>query len=119
MNSVQIPDKVFFKIGEVSEIVGVKPHVLRYWESEFPTVRPVKSHGKQRLYRKNHIEQLLHLKELLHHQGFTLAGAKKQLRVVTPVVDSVVPDEMPLLNRRPFLLDEIRRDLRLLRQSLS
>lgn len=114
MSTVDIPDKLYFKIGEVAEIVGVKPHVLRYWESEFPAVKPVKSHGKQRLYRKNHILLLLQLKELLHHQGFTLAGAKKQLK------NTPVSEELPLFpQKNNSSLDEIRRDLYRLRQSLD
>ncbi|MBW2452638.1 MAG: MerR family transcriptional regulator [Deltaproteobacteria bacterium] len=77
---VQIPDKLYFKIGEVARLTGVKTHVLRYWESEFGSIRPNKSRSKQRLYRKQDIELILHLKDLLYNQGFTIAGARKQLR---------------------------------------
>ena len=75
-----IPDKLYFKIGEVSEIVGVDPHVLRYWESEFKVVRPQRATSSQRLYRKSDIESLLRIKELLYDLGFTIAGAKQALK---------------------------------------
>jgi len=75
-----IPDKQFFKIGEVSRITGVKAHVLRYWESEFPTLRPQKTKSNQRIYRKRDVELLLHIKKLLYAEGFTIAGARKKLR---------------------------------------
>ena len=74
-----LPNKVYFRIGEVSEIVGVESYVLRYWESEFATLKPVKSPTQQRLYRKNDIELLLKIKRLLYDEMFTIAGAKKQL----------------------------------------
>ena len=77
--SVEIPDKLFFRIGEVSSLVGLKPHVLRYWETEFPSLRPQKSRTNQRLYRRKDIEILLQLKQLLHEEGFTIAGARKAL----------------------------------------
>jgi len=75
-----IPDKLYFKIGEVSEIVGVDPHVLRYWESEFSVIRPQRASSKQRLYRKMDIENILKIQDLLYGRGFTIAGAKKVLR---------------------------------------
>ncbi|HYE72904.1 MAG TPA: MerR family transcriptional regulator [Blastocatellia bacterium] len=74
-----IPDKLFFKIGEVCEIVGVQAHVLRYWESEFPTLQPQKNRAKQRTYRRKDVEMALRIKELLYDEGFTIAGAKKKL----------------------------------------
>jgi len=77
---VQIPDKLYFKIGEVAELAGVKPHVLRYWESEFGTFRPGKSRSQQRKYTRKDIELVLRLKDLLHNQGYTIAGARKKLR---------------------------------------
>jgi len=78
----QLPDKLYFKIGEVASIVGVKPYVLRYWESEFSIVRPSKSRSKHRLYRRKDVETLLHIKHLLHDQRFTIEGARKRLRGV-------------------------------------
>lgn len=72
--------KLYYRIGEVSQIVGVQPHVLRYWESEFKTIRPQKSSKGQRVYSRKDVEKLLRVKELLRNQGFTIAGAKKRLR---------------------------------------
>jgi len=76
----QVPDKLYFKIGEVADIVGVKPYVLRYWESEFSTVRPTKTRSKHRLYRRKDVETLLQIKRLLHEQRFTIEGARKRLK---------------------------------------
>ena len=76
----QIPDKIYFKIGEVAELVGVKSHVLRYWEEEFKSLKPVKSRSNQRLYRREDIEQALLIKSLLYQQGFTISGARQQLK---------------------------------------
>ena len=77
---VQLPDKLYFRIGEVAALVGVKPYVLRYWESEFSIVRPTKSHSKHRLYRRRDVETLLQIKRLLHDERFTIEGARKQLK---------------------------------------
>jgi DNA-binding transcriptional MerR regulator len=74
-----LPDKLYFKIGEVSEIIGVEPYVLRYWESEFPALKPSKSRSQQRMYRKRDVELLLEIKRLLYDEMYTIAGAKKQL----------------------------------------
>ncbi len=75
---VQLPDKLYFRIGEVAELVGVEPHVLRYWETEF-RMRPHRSSSGQRLYRKKDIGRFLRVKKLLHTEGFTIAGARKIL----------------------------------------
>jgi len=74
-----IPDKLYFKIGEVSRLTGVEPYVLRYWESEFDEIQPVKFHN-QRRYRKKDIELILEIRRLLYEERFTIAGARKQLR---------------------------------------
>jgi DNA-binding transcriptional MerR regulator len=74
-----IPDKLYFRIGEVSELVGVEPHVLRYWETEF-RMRPHRSSSGQRLYRKRDIGRFLRIQKLLHSEGFTIAGARKVLK---------------------------------------
>src|SRR5438067_10429393 len=74
-----IPDKLFFKIGEVCELVGVQAHVLRYWESEFPMLQPQKNRAGQRTYRRKDVEMALRIKELLYDEGFTIAGAKRKL----------------------------------------
>ena len=72
------PDKMFFRIGEAAELVGVEPHVLRYWESEFK-MRPQRSPSGQRLYRRDDIARFLRVRKLLHDEGFTIAGARKAL----------------------------------------
>jgi len=78
----EIPDKLYFKIGEVAKITGVKPHVLRYWESEFKVVRPIKSKSNQRLYRKKDVESILMIKNMLYNERYTIAGAKRRLKKV-------------------------------------
>ncbi len=72
--------KLYYRIGEVSKITGVKPYVLRYWESEFRWMAPQKSRSKQRLYRRKDIEMILLIQQLLHGQRYTIAGARKRLR---------------------------------------
>jgi len=74
-----IPEKLFFKIGEVCELAGVQAHVLRYWESEFPMLAPQKNRAGQRVYRKRDVEIALRVKELLYEDQYTIAGAKKRL----------------------------------------
>ena len=74
-----LPQKLYFRIGEVAGIVGVEPHVLRYWEREFRSIRPTKSARGQRVYSRRDVENLLRVRELLYTQGFTIAGARKQL----------------------------------------
>jgi DNA-binding transcriptional MerR regulator len=75
----KIPNKLFFKIGEVCEITDTQPYVLRYWESEFPALAPAKNSSGQRIYRRRDIETVLRIKQLLYEEGFTIAGAKKRL----------------------------------------
>jgi DNA-binding transcriptional MerR regulator len=75
-----IPDKLYFKIGEVSKLAHVETHVLRYWESEFKEIQPKRANSNQRLYRRVDVEKILQIKELLYEKGFTISGAKKFLR---------------------------------------
>jgi DNA-binding transcriptional MerR regulator len=77
-----LPDKLYFKIGEVAKLVGVKPYVLRYWETEFPAIRPGKTRSKHRLYRRRDVEALLEIKRLLHNERYTIEGAKRRLKTV-------------------------------------
>jgi DNA-binding transcriptional MerR regulator len=74
-----IPDKLYFKIGEVAKMADVPTHVLRYWESEFSGISPKRANSKQRLYRRQDVELILNIKTLLHEQGYTIAGARKML----------------------------------------
>lgn len=78
--SAGLPTKLYFRIGEVATVVGVEPHVLRYWETEFRSIRPQKSARGQRVYSRRDVETLLRVKELLYDRGFTIAGARRQLR---------------------------------------
>lgn len=75
----RIPDRTFFRIGDVSAILGVKPHVIRFWESEFPFLAPAKASSGQRVYRRSDIEALILVKHLLHIERFSIEGARKKL----------------------------------------
>lgn len=95
-----IPEKLFFKIGEVSDIVGVKPHVLRYWETEFSSLRPRKTRSGHRLYRRSDVELVVVIKRLLHEEGYTIAGARKRLGKRPEEEPSVKGLEAELSNER-------------------
>ena len=95
----QIPDRLFFRIGDVSEVTGVEPYVLRFWESEFPNLAPKKGSNGQREYRRKDVEMVLEIKRLLYDEGYTIAGARKALKDKTrrkkreprPRVQSALP----------------------------
>ncbi len=89
--------KLYFRIGEVASLVGVEPHVLRYWESEFRSVRPQKSARGQRIYSRRDVDTLLKVKELLYSHRFTIAGAKRKLREggVEPIVEAAAAAAAP------------------------
>src|SRR5713101_5707397 len=76
----QIPDRLYFRIGDVSELLGVEPYVLRFWESEFPTLQPKKGKTGHREYKRKDVELLLEIKRLLYDEGFTISGARKALK---------------------------------------
>ncbi len=105
------PVKLFYRIGEVSQIVGVEPHVLRYWETEFRSIRPQKSRKGQRIYSRRDVDKLLRVKDLLYTHGFTIAGARKRLREVG--LEPQVSDEtsQKSLSDVRRVLGEARRDL--------
>jgi len=109
MISTPVPDKLFFKIGEVCEIAGVEPYVLQFWETEFKFLAPSKSKSGHRVYRKKDVEMVLKIKELLYDRGFTIAGARKQLQARSR--DAVVPDRDKALRQ---VQDELRQILALL-----
>jgi DNA-binding transcriptional MerR regulator len=75
-------ERLYYRIGEVSRITGLKPHILRYWESEFKVIRPHKEGSLQRLYRRKDLDLILKIKKLLYEDGFTIAGAKRKIRDV-------------------------------------
>ena len=83
-------EKDFYRIGEVSRLTDLKPFVLRYWETEFPMLEPVKSPSGHRLYRQEDVEMVLRIKRLLYDEGFTIAGARRHLREQTGDVESSV-----------------------------
>ena len=114
---VPIPDKLYFRIGEVSELTQTKSYVLRYWETEFPTLKPVKSRSGHRLYRRQDVETVLEIKRLLYEKGFTIEGARKQL-----AGDPKESDEQEHLLRQPAdasQLRTIRRELESILTMLS
>jgi DNA-binding transcriptional MerR regulator len=114
----QLPDKLYFKIGEVADIVGVKPYVLRYWETEFSVVKPAKTRSKHRLYRRKDVETLLQIKRLLHEQRFTIEGARKRLK--GPQKEERLQLDMPLGDRTyRSVLIRVKRDLESLHRLLT
>jgi len=90
-----IPEKLYFKIGEVSQITGVEPYILRYWESEFKIISPVRTNSKQRLYRKKDLELVLEVKKLLYKEKFTIAGAKKKLQEIKGLKEKQMKLDLP------------------------
>ena len=115
--STSIPDKLFFRIGEVAELTGVPPYVLRYWESEFKLLRPRKNHAGQRVYRKHEVQLVLRIKTLLYEDRLTLEGAKKRLhqeaRARAQQLEFPAPDVQTL-----EMLRDVRRRLEGIRQIL-
>ena len=109
-----IPDKAYFRIGEVSSILGVEPYVVRYGESEFKSVRPVRTSSDQRLYRRKDLEQLLIIRNLLYRDNFTIRGAKKQLARITQR-----PDPGEEADKDKLLLGKIKISLAQIRKILA
>jgi len=103
--NVTIPEKLFFKIGEVCDLAGVQAHVLRYWETEFPMLAPQKNRAGQRTYRRRDVEMALRIKELLYDEQYTIAGAKKRLaseiRGVNRETSTVISRKAPTRSLRP------------------
>jgi len=109
--SPEIPDKLYFKIGEVSVLLGVEPYVLRYWETEFPALSPKKSGTGHRLYRRKDVELLLRIKHLLYEKRFTIEGARQSLQAAAraPKPRAAERVQQELFTEDP--LPEIRREL--------
>jgi len=115
-------DRLYYRIGEVSRITGLKPHVLRYWESEFKVIKPYKAGSLQRLYRKKDLEIIQKIKKLLYEEGFTIAGAKKKIRDIERAENQQT--KLRLVERWPDrndleLLDAIREELKGIRKMLE
>lgn len=113
-----IPDKLYFKIGEVSGFTSLKPSVMRYWETEFTFLRPLKSRSGQRLYTREHIELLAELKRLLYEEKLTIEGARKRIGPNGRTVGQPVPPPPNVQKNRFKIIEEVRRDLVKLRDSL-
>ena len=119
VDQIEFPNKLYFRIGEVAKIVGVKPYVLRYWETEFSVLRPGKTPSRHRLYRRRDVETLLDIKHLLYEEGFTIAGAKKRLKDGEKEEAAPVPHVRPLQADQRQILTEIHKDIRSLHKILS
>jgi DNA-binding transcriptional MerR regulator len=102
-----LPDKQYFKIGEVARLLGVRPSVLRYWETEFRSIKPEKSRTNQRLYHRRHVERLFQIKTLLYDQKYTIAGARRRLKDTSAPVDGAEPLEA----RARDILKRVRREV--------
>jgi DNA-binding transcriptional MerR regulator len=121
----EIPDKLYFRIGEVSRLAGIKPYVLRFWETEFPALMPKKSGTGHRLYRRKDVEAVLEIKRLLYDKRFTIEGARKFLegrgkpapapaRSAQRKQTGLFPEQLA-----PGALDEIRQELRAILRLLN
>ena len=115
-------ERLYYRIGEVSRITGLKPHVLRYWESEFKVIKPFKSGSLQRLYRRKDLDLILKIQKLLYEEGFTIAGAKKKIRDLERAEN--MQRGLRLVERRPEtnvreLLAAIREELKGIRAMLE
>ena len=112
--ATEIPDKLYFKIGEVCKITGVEPYILRYWESEFKLIKPYRTKSNQRLYRKKDVEAVLKIRKMLYEQKFTIAGAKKKLKEAAPQPETKPQMQLSLNmpdQRCTTAIKEIRREL--------
>ncbi len=108
--AVSIPEKLYYKIGEVSQITGVEPYVLRYWESEFKIIAPGRTNSKQRLYRRKDLELILEIKKLLYEERFTISGAKKKLQLIKTGRTKQLEFDLPEKKYHDTLL-RVRKDL--------
>ena len=106
----ELPDKLYFKVGEVSTIVGVPAYVLRFWETEFKKINPKRTDSGQRLYRKSDIELILRIKHLLYEKNFTIQGAKQHLKTKTAAKKE---------KSSTITLDEIRSELKSIRNLMG
>jgi len=114
---ILIPDKLYFRIGEVATLCRLPAYVLRFWETEFPQLKPVKSSTGQRMYRKRDVESVVRIKKLLYEDGFTIAGARAQLREENKVERSQSPLPFPV---NPSLnVTHVRHELQQILQILS
>jgi DNA-binding transcriptional MerR regulator len=116
-DEIFIPDKLYFRIGEVATLCRLPAYVLRFWESEFPQLKPVKSSTGQRMYRRRDVESVLRIKQLLYDQGFTIVGARQQLRSETKTEKGQAA--IPFPAQSPAEMQRIRQGLREILNLLS
>lgn len=114
-----IPDKLYFRIGEAARLLGLPPYVLRYWETQFPSLAPAKSEGGQRMYRRKDLEQLLMIKHLLYERKFTIAGARRWLAEHRRKRREAPGEQGELFEDRAQILQQIRRELEALLEMLG
>jgi DNA-binding transcriptional MerR regulator len=112
VSAAGLPDKLYFKIGEVAKLVGVKPYVLRYWETEFSVLRPGKTRAHHRLYRRKDVEALLEIRRLLYTERYTIEGAKRRLRESGRLEAERAPEP-------PLSLADVRRELEAIHELLK
>lgn len=124
----KIPDKLFYRINDVAEITGVPPYVLRYWESEFPMLRPERDEKGERRYRKSDIELIFQIKKLVYEQRFTLAGARQQLKAMrktgtaartAEAAETSEPAAAPAKPVDPQILSEVSQAINQMREELT
>lgn len=113
-----IPDKLYFRISEVSKLTGLEPYVLRYWESEFKMIKPIRTKSRHRLYKRKDLEIILEIKKLLYEEQYTIAGAKKRLEEIVKEEREDVAPAVPQSDLEKVLQD-ILAELKSLRNSLS
>jgi len=109
---IPFPDKLFYKIGEVSRIVGVEPYVLRYWETEFPFLKPRKNKSGQRVYIKKDVELLLMIKRLLYQERYTIEGVRKRLGLVSVPAEPKPEPEQKEVRQPARAIEHIKKRLR-------
>jgi DNA-binding transcriptional MerR regulator len=113
---IVIPDKLYFRIGEVAELCRLPAYVLRFWETEFPQLKPIKSSTGQRMYRRRDVESVVRIKKLLYEDGFTIAGARAQLRDETKSdrTQSTLPFPANAATNVAYLRHELKQILHIL-----
>lgn len=114
-----IPNKLFFKIGEVSAITGVEPYVLRYWESEFKDINPSRTQSHQRIYRRKDVELILEIKKILYEDKFTIAGAQRRLQALKSENKKQLNLDFTVKKDHQKMLREIKEELKALRKLLG
>jgi DNA-binding transcriptional MerR regulator len=113
-----IPDKMYFKISEVSQLTGLESYILRYWETEFKMIKPMRTKSNQRLYRKKDLKLIFRIKQMLYEEGFTIAGTRKKLEEES----TKEPEQLNLnLEEKKYilLLLKVKKELKAIRAALS